>query len=304
MVVNTEVLNSNSQRVAQSYLDHQDFAAGEVRTNVFHWVPTQPGEYTVKISVFSSTGAVDGITVDDARTFNVGAAGPSPSPAPVGHQITGRLVDGNGAGISGEVLYTIRRPGDDVSPSRPLGTITDANGYFTLQNLTDGLNYFLTPDMPGYYGMPRDIRFENLNGDRTANFTVKQSPPALAIFTEPNSDRAVNLASATFLAGSFSTLSTMNLSADQRTRLMIFVSKLALPPGETFAASDIKVIEDAPSLGVWPAVETFGAVPNQPGLSFVIVTLPDDPNLTGDVWIKLSFLGTFSNRARITIKPR
>jgi hypothetical protein len=306
LTVNTEVFDANGQRVTQSSAEHQDFGAGEIKNFGLHWVPTQLGQYSINLSVLTGDGTVNCVTVNDARTFSVAGPGPSPSPTPPDHQISGRVTDANGIGVSGaDIIYAVRRPGDDVSPSRPEDAFTDINGYFSIKNLVDGLNYFVSPDIPGYYTAPRNVRFDNLNGDRTANFTVMKSPSlAPTIFTEATTDRALTFDSATFVVGPFATRTAMNFSTDQRTRIMIFVSNLNLPPTETFTASDIEIIEDAPAIQLWPAVENYGAVADQPGLSFVVVTLPDDPNLSGDVWLKINFLGTLSNRVRITIKPQ
>ena len=96
----------------------------------------------------------------------------------------------------------------------------DTNGEFNPANLSVGIHTltvtpYSQPNLGGTPGTPMTITFsvvDNPNG----------TPPNL--LTEPNSDRAIALNAATFVAEPFALFTRENFGSDKRTRVMLFVS--------------------------------------------------------------------------------
>ncbi len=80
------------------------------------------------------------------------------------------------------------------------------------------------------------------------------------LFTEQNSDLAIALDSVWFVRDPFPLTNIFNLSADDRTRLMLFGMNLELLPGENLSAMTVRA-EDA-ALNIFPLnLEFVGKVP-------------------------------------------
>ena len=123
-------------------------------------------------------------------------------------------------------------------------------------------------------------------------------PPVL--LTEEGGARAVALDSVTWLRGPFSVLSPHNLSADGRTRVMLFAANAELRPGE--GASVVTAQAEDAQGGVYPlAVEYAGRVPGFGFLTQVNVRLPDELAGRGDVWVSLGVRGVVSNKALVGV---
>jgi len=125
------------------------------------------------------------------------------------------------------------------------------------------------------------------------------SPPTL--LTEANTNRAIALDSVTFLRDPFSLPNVLNLSSDQRTRVMLFATGLELMPGESVSVVTAQA-EDSAHL-VYPlTVEYVGKVPNLDWLTQVNVRLPDGLAGAGDVLVSVSLRGAVSNKVIIGIR--
>ena len=137
-----------------------------------------------------------------------------------------------------------------------------------------------------------------------AVFRVQFSPPQIpspVIATEPNSDLAIALDSPTALRDPFALTNPFNFSADQRTRLSLFVTNLALLPGENSSAVTAR-FQDG-SLNVFPLqVEFVGNVPGVDGLSQVIVRLPSNTPANQPIFVSVTLRGLTSNLARVRMK--
>jgi uncharacterized protein (TIGR03437 family) len=100
----------------------------------------------------------------------------------------------------------------------------------------------------------------------------------------------------------FSILSTLNFSADGRTRIALFVANARLLPGD--APSVVTVIAEDSDHRTYPlTVEYVGKVPLFDWLTQVVVRLPDQIFKGGDHQITVEIRGEKSNAALINIKP-
>ena len=107
------------------------------------------------------------------------------------------------------------------------------------------------------------------------------------------SNHVIALDSVTFVRDPFSVVGSHNLSADRRSRIMIFTSNLGL----TQPTSDLSVTAS----GIPLAVEAVGDLAGVPNVSYIIVKL--DPVLSGNVSLSIAFRGVTSNVGTLTISP-
>jgi murein DD-endopeptidase MepM/ murein hydrolase activator NlpD len=297
LYISTEIYDSNGQRVFQNIANHQDFLAEEAKTVSLNWIPSTAGLYTVKVEVSSSDQLLNYFSNSSVKAFDVGT---TPLPNPTRHSIRGRITDRNGNGVAGvEVLF-----GAIGFVNRPGGPVTDSSGYFEIPNLQEGYSWYLAPQLNGHYFIPRSMVFPPLTGDQTANFFGPASPsPAPYILTEENSTYAATVDSVTQVAGPLPLNTQNNFSSDGRTRFTIFVSNMDLPPGESFSASDIFLNAESPLFNFSPVVENFGKARNIDGLNFITVMIPDYARVSGDIKLRMFFLGVSSNQVTVSIKP-
>ncbi|HVF44014.1 MAG TPA: carboxypeptidase regulatory-like domain-containing protein [Pyrinomonadaceae bacterium] len=214
--------------------------------------------------------------------FNVLSLDPSAK-----YAVVGRVAGGDGAPLAGATV-TI----DETQAS----VTTDANGEFGFANLPAGGNYTVGVAKEGYRFAPPSVVFNNLDRNQAAGFAATALP---LLMTEENSDRAVALDSVTLTRDPFTPAAprTHNLSADGRTRIMLFAANVNLTFGETVSA----LAEDSQQrLFVLP-VESVGKVPGQDWLTQINVRLPD--GLAGDVRVSIVVRGEFSNRALVRLAP-
>ena len=123
---------------------------------------------------------------------------------------------------------------------------------------------------------------------------------APVILKEENSERAIMLDSVTQHAGPFPLQTPFNFSADQRSRISLFVWALDLLPSEDKSAVSVK-LENAQGTMFIPTVEYVGDLTGVTGTKQVIIRLPD--GIAGDLWVTVSLRGVTSNRALIKITP-
>jgi hypothetical protein len=120
------------------------------------------------------------------------------------------------------------------------------------------------------------------------------------LLTKTNSTRAIALESTGMAAEPFPATAPIPLSADNRTRVILFAGNLTLLPSET-AANVTATAEDASHIQYPLTVEYVGSVPNLSGITSVIVRLNDNLGDVGDVLVGISLHGLSSNRVRIGI---
>ncbi|MDQ3802620.1 MAG: hypothetical protein M3416_02035 [Acidobacteriota bacterium] len=134
-------------------------------------------------------------------------------------------------------------------------------------------------------------------------FRVNTVPePAPTLLTEDGSPRAVALNAASLARDPFTLFSPQNLSPDRRLRVMLLAANLRLLPGEDASAVLVQAEDSRHRLFPLP-VEFVGKVPNFDWLTQITVSLPDELEGAGDVWVSVSLRGVSSNRALIKIQP-
>jgi uncharacterized protein GlcG (DUF336 family) len=120
------------------------------------------------------------------------------------------------------------------------------------------------------------------------------------LISEATSTRAVAFESVTQKREPFPLTSTVQFSADTRTRIMLFAQSLSLQPGDT--ASSITAEAEDGAHRIYPLkVEYVGPVPDQAWVSSIIVRLSDEMGDVGDVLLKITYRGQASNRVRVGI---
>lgn len=135
----------------------------------------------------------------------------------------------------------------------------------------------------------------------TATPTPTPAPTPPVLLTQPNTSRALALHSVMFNREPFVVRSPLNLSGDQRTRIMLFATTLELLSGETPSVITVRAV-DARGNSYQLPVEQVLKFSNLNWLTTLIVRLPDDTTITGDLLINISIRGAVSNNALIAIK--
>ena len=120
----------------------------------------------------------------------------------------------------------------------------------------------------------------------------------LILISEADSTRAIALESVTRMKEPFTANAHHFLSADQRTRIQLFV--LNLEPFADLSALQA-VAEDGNHRTYTLPIEHVDPVPNQQWTNSVTVRLPDGIGDVGDVLVQLSYRGAGSNRVRVGI---
>jgi endonuclease/exonuclease/phosphatase family metal-dependent hydrolase len=125
------------------------------------------------------------------------------------------------------------------------------------------------------------------------------TPPVM--LTMPNTTRAVAIHSVRFSREPFTVRTPMNMSSDQRTRIMLFAVNLELLSGETASSITVRATDPRGNTYDLP-VEQIAKIANLSWLSSLIVRLPDDASINGDVAITVSLRGAVSNIVFIAVK--
>jgi endonuclease/exonuclease/phosphatase family metal-dependent hydrolase len=125
------------------------------------------------------------------------------------------------------------------------------------------------------------------------------TPPVMLVF--PNTSRALALHSVRFNREPFTVRTPVNLSSDQRTRIMLFAVNLELLAGETASSITVRGADPRGQSYELP-VEQVGKFANMTGLSSLIVRLPDDSTISGDLAITVSLHGAVSNTVLVAIR--
>ncbi len=245
-------------------------------------------------------------TISAADILSVGSA-----------QVT---VAGPGGTSSGSI-FNITNPAPVVSSIQP-SSVDSGSGGFTL-NLTG--NHFVSSAVVRWNGVDRpttyisstqlaatisaaDVSTSGSVSITTANpdgvsaavtFTI--TPPSLVLITEPNSDRAIALDSVFFLRDPFALSSPLNLSQDKQTRIMLFSPNLVLLPGD--GPANVVIEAEGPQQHIYPLYVEFVGQAFQPGgLTQIVVKLPAESAGANVLWLHLSYRGTASNKAMISLR--
>lgn len=136
------------------------------------------------------------------------------------------------------------------------------------------------------------------NEQRTERAAAQTGRPVL--ISEAASTRAIAFESVTRKREPFDITSPVQFSADNRTRIMLFATNLALQPGDTFASVTAEAEDGAHN--TYPlTVEYVGVVPEHAWVSAIIVRLNDGMNDVGDVLVRITYRGQASNRVRFGV---
>jgi endonuclease/exonuclease/phosphatase family metal-dependent hydrolase len=134
--------------------------------------------------------------------------------------------------------------------------------------------------------------------------TPTPAPSGLTIpvlLTQGATDRAMALHSTLFTREPFVVRSPFNFSGDHRTRVILFVTKLDFLSGEGISSVTVRAVDSRGIFYDLP-VEQVRKVPGQSWLTAVIVRLPEDQSITGDLKITLAMRGAFTNTVRAAIR--
>ena len=133
----------------------------------------------------------------------------------------------------------------------------------------------------------------------TAPTSAPPTPPVL--LTLPNSTRAVALHSVLFTKDPFTVRTPLNLSTDQRTRILLFAVNVDLLSGETPAAITMRGT-DARGFTYELVVEGVTKFASLDGVTVLTVRLPEDATISGDLGIDATLRGVVSNHVVVGIK--
>ena len=158
-----------------------------------------------------------------------------------------------------------------------------------------------TPDDKGV--RPSDHNLVVADFDVSASVVTPTPTPAPVpvLLTQGSTDRALAIHSTQFTNEPFSVRSAVNMSDDHRTRIMLFATNLDFLAGETISSVSVRAT-DSRGLSYDLAVEEVGKVANFPWLSSIIVRLPDDSTIAGDLVLSLGMRNSVSNSVRVGIK--
>jgi uncharacterized delta-60 repeat protein len=172
----------------------------------------------------------------------------------------------------------------DGNPKLATVSTTPAN-----LNLTISYSPVVSPTNLGSYSVFATVNDPNYDGSQQATLTII---PQLAVDFH---NHIVAFDSVTFVAAPFPIITTHNFSADQHTRVMLFVYNLGLSP------SDVSSVTSQAG-GVPLSVEQVGTLSDVPSVSYVIVKLSDQLPHT-DLTLTISVGGVVSNVGVISINP-
>ena len=125
--------------------------------------------------------------------------------------------------------------------------------------------------------------------------------PAPVLLTQSSTDRALAIHSTQFTHEPFTVRTAVNLGSDQRTRIMLFATNVDFLAGETISALTVRAT-DSRGMSYDLPVEQVRKVASFSWLSSIIVRLPDDTTIAGDLVLGLGLHGLGSNSVRVGIK--
>jgi hypothetical protein len=136
----------------------------------------------------------------------------------------------------------------------------------------------------------------------TSTPTPSPTPAPPVLYTEENSQRALALDCVNFTRDPFALTDTHNFSADQRTRIILLAGNINLSAGEDASVVTAQA-QDSQSNTYPLTVEFVARVPGNEWLTEVLIKLPNQIAITGDIWVSISLRGVPSNKVFVTIKP-
>jgi len=142
----------------------------------------------------------------------------------------------------------------------------------------------------------------NGSGAVTSNEATLTIQPLLPVLqTDENTDGAIAFDSVTMLRDPYPLTNILNLTSDNRTRVMLFAVNLDLLPTEDSSAVMARA-EDTQMMLHPLTVEFVGKVPGFAFLTEMIVVLPGDLSAGQDVLVSVTYHNQTSNKVRLKIK--
>jgi hypothetical protein len=114
--------------------------------------------------------------------------------------------------------------------------------------------------------------------------------------------RGIALQSPFFTREPFSLTSPLNAATDNRTRIIVFCANLNLLPGEPLSVVTARGVTSSGAIYNLP-VEAIDTVPDFSWLTSVILTLPNDPSIQGDLSVAVALRGIGSGSVKIAVVP-
>ena len=166
---------------------------------------------------------------------------------------------------------------------------------------TNVVNRLGTPDDKGVRPSDHNLVITDFEVLTTSAPPPPPPPATPVLLTQGTSDRAIAMHSTLFTDEPFAVRSPVNMSSDQRTRIMLFATNLDLLAGETTSSVSVRA-RDSRGINYDLPVEQVNKIPNFTWLSEVIVKLPDDTTIAGDLVVTVGLRGAVSNAARVGIR--
>ena len=130
--------------------------------------------------------------------------------------------------------------------------------------------------------------------------SIPALPPIL--LTDGSTNRGLALHSTLLTRDPFWITSPANIGSDKRTRVSLFGINVNLLAGETASAISAKAVSSFGGVYNLP-VEYVSKVPGYDWLWSVVVRLPEDPSLQGNISVSISLHGVTSNSVTLAIAP-
>ena len=124
-------------------------------------------------------------------------------------------------------------------------------------------------------------------------------PPTPILLTDDTTGRAAALDSVTRVRDPFPVFTTLNFSADQHTRIVLFAANVT--PGEPISVVTVQAEDSQNRIFLLP-VESIGTVSNYEWLTEIVVRLPDDLTNVTSVQVNINVRGVASNKAPLRVE--
>jgi hypothetical protein len=156
-------VDGNIVHLTVSAVDSQmSTTIGQANNGTFSapWQPTRPGNYRLWAQARDNGGFNTSVFID------ITVVQPSPT------SISGRIVNRDSEGIAGVTMELREYPVPEENPPAPITATTDANGNYTIPNITTFKNYVLKAVSLDHTFSPQQRLFFNLAASQTnADFT-------------------------------------------------------------------------------------------------------------------------------------
>lgn len=225
----TTITLSGSQSVVTQTGAHGEYSFERLPTSGVYTIAANRVNYTIALPTKTITTPSGDKTVDFAAAINH-------------YQLAGRALNSLGQGIANATVT--------LSGSQTGSTLTDSAGHYVFTVPAEG-SYTITPAQPTYLFSPASANFDNLGGDRTADFTgtgfnslqfgtssysVSEGARRITVTVTRSGDTS-NSAEVVYSAS--------DGSAQQRSDVIPIVGRLSFEPGQTSNSFDVLITDDS-----------------------------------------------------------